>query len=829
MGNFPAAATHLRQAAALADAAGLRSKAADARRVLVNVLAELGDIDAALEQADLARPGLRGVELGRLHMNRSLVYWRAGRVSDCLDGYDRALAVFRRAGARRLEGHTLSNRGLAHADLTGDLAAAEADLARAEALLEELEDLWALAKVRHNLGIVAARLGDAPRALWLLERAEEVFRARQMNYDAAILPRDRCAIFLSVRLVPEARASAEQAIHELAAVGAATTRVEAQLLLAEALLLEPSLERAAAVAQEARRAFAGQGREGWAAVARLVETRARWQMGRLSDGLLRSARRLVAELEEAGFRAGAIEAAIIAARVALELDRPRVAARELSLASRARHAGSDQRRARAWHAEALIRLSRGDRRGAKAALRAGLRAVERTRALLGASELRAHFAGVGDELAALGLRIALEDRSPRQVLAWAERWRAGGLWTRPARPPDDKALAADLGELRQLTASQEAAALERRATVELARRRVDVEQRIIRRTRTVAGQGANAERPSVGGVAGALGRRALLEVVEIDGRLLGLVVVDGRVSMRPLGERDQVFRELDGLRFGLRRLVPGRTSEDLLRATRNSVAHAALRLDDLLLAPVRHLIGERSLVIVPTGILHALPWAALPSCTGRPLVVAPSATLWLRAERDRARNDGTDARAALIAGPGLVGADDEVAQLARVYLGSRPLVGARATAVAAMEALDGADLAHIAAHGLFRADNPMFSSLRLADGGLTVYDLERLARAPRMLVLSACDSGLSAVRPGDELMGLAAALLSLGTRSVVASVGLAPDWATRPIMLDFHRLLHAGADPAEALAAAQAAVDLSGDEPDERLAALAAFVCLGAG
>jgi hypothetical protein len=66
--------------------------------------------------------------------------------------------------------------------------------------------------VRHNLGIAAAGLGDAPRALWLRERAEDVFRAREMNYDAAILPRDRCTILLSVRLVPEARASAEQGL-----------------------------------------------------------------------------------------------------------------------------------------------------------------------------------------------------------------------------------------------------------------------------------------------------------------------------------------------------------------------------------------------------------------------------------------------------------------------------------------------------------------------------------------------------------------------------------------------------------------------------------------
>jgi len=45
---------------------------------------------------------------------------------------------------------------------------------------------------------------------------------------------------------------------------------------------------------------------------------------------------------------------------------------------------------------------------------------------------------------------------------------------------------------------------------------------------------------------------------------------------------------------------------------------------------------------------------------------------------------------------------------------------------------------------------------------------ETLDSTPRLLILSACDSGLSAVRPGDELMGLAAAFLTLGTRSLVS-------------------------------------------------------------
>jgi CHAT domain-containing protein len=138
-------------------------------------------------------------------------------------------------------------------------------------------------------------------------------------------------------------------------------------------------------------------------------------------------------------------------------------------------------------------------------------------------------------------------------------------------------------------------------------------------------------------------------------------------------------------------------------------------------------------------------------------------------------------------------------------------------------------MAHIAAHGTYRADSPLFSSLRLADGPLTVYDLDGLSRPPGLLVLSACDSGVSAVRAGDELMGLSSALLSLGTRSVVAGALVVPDSATRPLMIEFHRRLRRGDRPAVALAGARAAGSASATEAPEAFAAAASFLCFGAG
>jgi CHAT domain-containing protein len=213
------------------------------------------------------------------------------------------------------------------------------------------------------------------------------------------------------------------------------------------------------------------------------------------------------------------------------------------------------------------------------------------------------------------------------------------------------------------------------------------------------------------------------------------------------------------------------------------------------------------MVVVPTGPLHALPWAALPSCAGRPVTVAPSVLSWLRAVRVLAAHRG--AGSVWVAGPGLEHAVREVVGLRDASGGGRLLVAEQSTVDAVLAALDGADnhgagIAHIAAHGRFRSDQPLFSTIELADGPLYVHDLDRLRRGPRLLVLSACEGGLSGVHPGDELMGLAAALLTRGTATMIASVVPVPDERTAEVMTALHAGLRAGLAPAAALAAAQA-------------------------
>ena len=157
-------------------------------------------------------------------------------------------------------------------------------------------------------------------------------------------------------------------------------------------------------------------------------------------------------------------------------------------------------------------------------------------------------------------------------------------------------------------------------------------------------------------------------------------------------------------------------------------ATVAQRLDALLLAPLE--LGDRPLVLVPTGELHALPWSMLPSLAaaaarGRAVAAA------LAPRGDARRRRPTRSRCSSPA-RGCPPRREEIETLRSRHPEAPTLTRRRRDGRATSRAaLDGADSVHVAAHGRFRDDNPQFCSLELADGALTVYDLERLRKVPQ--------------------------------------------------------------------------------------------------
>ncbi|WJK43067.1 CHAT domain-containing protein [Solwaraspora sp. WMMA2056] len=861
LGDLPGAARHLRRAVRAGDDARLRALA---RMSLGYVLASAGRTTAALRAVTLALPQLTGADAGRARMQRGVVLHYRGRFDEAVRDYDLAVEIAQREGDPLLEARARNNRGLlnVHLDVPANSRTGsppnghsggrpdrdrrtdqghDDDLHRAAAIFSQLGLDLAAADARWNSGIAAGQRGDVAGALHCFATVDAEYRRLAVPRPALLL--DRFELLLSVPLIDEAVAVAGTAVTELRRLGMASDLAEALLAQARAALLAGDPATAADTAAAARSRFRRQGRRAWATLARHVELRAGYAQGNRSAALLAAMVRTADQLDATGWPGPALTSRIEAARLAVALGRHSRAGELLTVASEARRRGTAPRRAQGWYALALRHRLAGDESGAARALRSGLAVLDGHRTSLGATELRAHSATFGEELAAEGLDIAIRRGAPAQVLVWAERWRANALRMRRVSPPPDPELATALTELRMVSTALEDALLAGNPVQALRGSQARLEQRIRELARGVNGGGELSAPPAVAEIATALGDAVLLELVAHGERLLAVAVRDGQPTLHDLGPLTEAIRVARLHRFGLRRLVtPGDGGDPRAgvgaeaRAgadARAGVAHTAAALDRQLFDPVRDRITDRPLVIVPIGELHAVPWSGLSTCAGRAVTVAPSATAWLRAagrQTGAAHTPAADGPAVLVAGPRLPAAETEVRQLAAALPGSRLLTGAAATADTVTGALNGAALAHIAAHGRFRADNPLFSTLDLADGPLTAYELERLTSPPGVVVLSACDSGLAGVRPGNEVMGFTAVLLALGTRCLIATVLPVPADLTTELMLELHRRMRAGDGPAVALAGAQRAFQAGRYADDGAVhATAAAFVCFGAG
>jgi hypothetical protein len=257
----------------------------------------------------------------------------------------------------------------------------------------------------------------------------------------------------------------------------------------------------------------------------------------------------------------------------------------------------------------------------------------------------------------------------------------------------------------------------------------------------------------------------------------------------------------------------------LANAVATSARVRAKRLDAQLVEPLLPITGNRELVVVPTGALFAVAWGVLPALRDRPVTVVPSESSWLASMSVPRDTDGEgDGRTVLVGGPGLSpAAVGELGRLRQHHPDAWLVDGEYATTAVVLDALDGARLAHLVAHGVHEPQNALFSRLELADGPIYAHELGRLRRPPRHLVLASCELALSRIYPDAEALGFAGVLLRAGARTVIAAVSRVGDEAAAATMAEYHRRLGVGMLPADALAAAVA------EDPLRR-----PFLCLGA-
>jgi tetratricopeptide (TPR) repeat protein len=129
---------------------------------------DAGCFDEAIGLLDSSSTHLSGGDAARALTQKALAVQRAGQVVDSLENWDRAIEACSRAGLLVEQAVAMQNRGIVHV-YRGDLDAAEADLQRAAAIFERCGQEVRSMEVTHNLGFVASRRGDLPKALELFD------------------------------------------------------------------------------------------------------------------------------------------------------------------------------------------------------------------------------------------------------------------------------------------------------------------------------------------------------------------------------------------------------------------------------------------------------------------------------------------------------------------------------------------------------------------------------------------------------------------------------------------------------------------------------------
>jgi hypothetical protein len=454
----------------------------------------------------------------------------------------------------------------------------------------------------------------------------------------------------------------------------------------------------------------------------------------------------------------------------------------------------------------------GDPVTAQRELRVGLRTLAAQQARHHSLDLRTAMAVHGGRLAELDLRIALESRGPRAVFDSLERWRAMSHRRTAVTPPRDPELAALVSRLRIVTEDLRSAPAGHR-TEALRRQQRGIERQVREREWRVQGEGRSERYSALADVRPALAAQETDAVAYfvLDHRLGAVTVVSGRARVVTLGAWAEVSSLLARVRADLDALAGRMVPAGLRQAVSSSLSRDLDRLDRLVLPGA--LAGCGALLVMPSRTLATAPWSLLPTRVSRPTTVALSATSWLRGQAEPIRSPRVNA----VAGPGLALSEPEVEGVAATWPRGVATNSEEGSAAGLAGALVSSDLVHIAAHGVHNQDNPLFSSIRMADGPLYAYDIPPDEEVAGHIVLSACDLGLTTPRAGGEVLGLTAALLSIGARSVVSSVSRVDDTTAYESMLRYHRLLAAGLDSPTALAEA---LDGDIDQP-------APFVCFG--
>jgi tetratricopeptide (TPR) repeat protein len=844
-GEFEAARSFLETARDGYLALDLRPEALRTNAGLMSILGEMGRYEEALEIAGSTLASLETLRFetagsenesldlleAKISQNLATCLKHLGRYEAALEVYAIAEANFAALDMIEPGAEVMMNRAIALLHLGRGNEALDLCLAAAETF-NRTGNRLRLAQALENSGNIYLMLGDFNRSLAALEQSDRVLAEVGATIEQFVLAGITADAYLALNLYPEAVTAYRQAeaglraadmVYELAWVllglGAALSAMgqysQADVTLAEAAALFKSLDNRhllAAVLLEQAALLAARGEQNDA----LVQTRRALELVGDQEWPVQRFFALLRQADLIMHDDTAVAEALLgeAGELVAGLPMPHLRFRWLQRTGR-------------------LYLAQGREQEAEVALAQAVRETEQVRGTLAREAMRVSFlrdkTTVYEDLIQIYLNRG-DEAGLRQAFQLAEQaksralvdWLANVVDATLDVHPDDPELVARLESLQaDLNAAYNellGGSLdgERTAVVSDVSRRIRaVESEIAKIHLTMAApltEMATLDSPT--GLDSSFhqpedlpGGMTLLAYHLLGEEVLAFIYRDGRLlARRKLTTRSEVATLLGELaiewdRF---RADPDFVKRHLSRMER-SAAGLLQRLYKVLIAPLEAnlSVGQSQetprLAIVPHDLLHQVPFHAL--YDGQRYLLerfqigyAPSATVLALNRRRLLRRDGR----AIVMGvaDALIPHVTREAQAVAESLPATDLLLGEAATVSALEQHSAScRLLHLACHGLFRADNPQFSALKLSDGWLTAADVGRLSFSGAFVTLSACESGRSEVTGGDETIGLIRAFLRAGAVGLVVSLWLVEDETTAELMTSFYQNVSPNSKP----------------------------------
>ena len=784
-------------------------------------LIRLGEYGAATESANRARTIFAesgdALRLARLELNAANILHRQDRFAEAYAAYERAyreLLPFRDA-----EGIAAALHNMAVCLIVLN------DYRRALAVYEEAREFASAhgmpalaAQADYNIAYLYFFRGDYSKALQLLREAREAAERAGDQYHRALCFMDQSEIYIELNMHEEAADTAQEAFTGFEALGMEYEAGKSLTNLAIASGRRGEVGRALDLFSRARELFVREGNQVWPALVDLYKGVILHDAGKGQDAR-RLCLRALRFFRSRKIVSREIFCRLLLARIALAHD-PYAAEAHCAAALRLLNKlDASHLRRQAYLLLGQVAERQGNPDAARGHYAAALQEAEQLRSLLRGDELKIAFTADTQGIYAGLVRLAL---TPEEAFSYMEQAKSRSLRDLVAGSGAPRDLSGKYVDLQQelnwyyhrLEAEQSGPAFPSHERIsELNQRARALERELAALLRDAPADDAeSAPALPLDAIRRALPPGAtLLEYFQTGERFVAAVVTDKSLDVVPLCDAKLIEQAANLLRFQLSKFQLG--AEYVAACYPILLDATCAHLGELyreLIGPLEQLLVGDTLVIVPHGQLHHLPMHAL--FDGERYLIdrfaitySPSAAVYATSQPHAAET----APGALVVGVPDEKApmiEDEVRAVAAMLPGSELLLGPAATRTALEERTPAGGLIHIATHGRFREDRPMFSSIKLGDGYLTLYDLYRLKLPANLAALSGCSTGRSVVAGGDELLGLVRGMFHAGARSLLLTLWDVHDRSTAGFMTAFYGALRGNPDAGEALRGAMRAV-----------------------